>query len=74
MRMAEPAKATGGEALPDWDAAANEAIAACGGNAHAAVRALLILNDALDRELTLARAAMPTGFARGWFQRKAAGE
>jgi hypothetical protein len=31
-RMAEPAPAPEGEALPDWDAAADETIAACDGD------------------------------------------
>ena len=30
--MAEPAPAPEGEALPDWDAAADETIAACDGD------------------------------------------
>lgn len=68
--MAEPALATDAEALPDWDAAADEAIAACDGDARAAVKALLVLTDALERDMAFARAAMPSGFARGWFQRQ----
>jgi len=68
--MAEPAKAPDCEALPDWDAAADETIAACDGDARAAVKALLVLTDALERDLAFTRAVMPKGFARGWFQRQ----
>lgn len=67
--MPEPAQAPDGEALPGWDAAADETIAACDGDARAAVRALLVLVDTLERDLAFTRAAMPSGFARGWFQR-----
>jgi hypothetical protein len=49
-------------------------IATCGGDARAAVKALLVLTDALERDLAFARAAMPFGFARGWFQRTKGGE
>jgi hypothetical protein len=68
--MAEPALAPEGNALPNWDAAADEAIAACDGDARAAVKALLVLLDTLERDMAFMRAAMPSGFARGWFQRQ----
>ena len=66
--MPEPAKAPEGDAVPDWEAAAEKAIAACDADARAAVTALLVFNDALERDLAFARAAMPFGFARGRFQ------
>lgn len=68
--MAEPALAPESEAAPEWDAATDEAIAACDGDARAAVKALLVLVDKLENDLAFARAAMPSGFARGWFQRQ----
>lgn len=68
--MPEPAQAPDGEAVVDWDAAADEAIAACDGDARAAVKALLVLVDTLERDIAFMRAAMPSGFARGWFQRQ----
>lgn len=68
--MAEPALATDGEAVTDWDAPADEAIAACDGDARAAVKALLVMVDKLEHDLGFALAAMPSGFARGWFQRQ----
>ena len=45
--MAEPLPAPGGEALAAWEVAADEVIGAYGGNAWAAVVALLIMNDGL---------------------------
>lgn len=72
--MPQPAKAPAGEALPDWDAAADEAIAASYGDVRAAVKALLVLVDTLERDLAFARAAMPSGFARGWFQGRCRGD
>ena len=33
--MTEPAMAAGGEALPEWEKAADQAIEACGGDARA---------------------------------------
>jgi hypothetical protein len=68
--MAQPAKMRDGEAVPDWDAAADQAIDACDGDARATVKSLLVLIDALEHDLAFARAAMPSGFARGWFQRQ----
>jgi hypothetical protein len=68
--MTEPAKAAGGKALPDWDAAANEAIKICGGDARQAVIALLVLNDALERELERTRVAVSNGYSRGWHRRR----
>ena len=71
--MAEPSPAPGGEALPAWEVAADQAIEACGGDARAAVIALLIMNDAMERELELTRVAVSSGFSRGWHHRKPAG-
>jgi hypothetical protein len=59
-RMAEPAPAPEGEALPDWDAAADETIAACDGDVRAAVRTLLVLVNTLERDLAFTRAAAST--------------
>jgi hypothetical protein len=54
----------------DYYAAVEEAIALCGGDARAAVKALLIANDFLERELELARVAVSSGFSRGWHARR----
>lgn len=50
----------------DIEAATEEAIALCGGDARAAVKALLIANSVLERELELARVAVSNGYSRGW--------
>ena len=71
--MTEPAKATGGEALHKWEKAADQAIEACGGDARATVIALLIMNNAMERELELTRVAVSSGFSRGWHHRKPVG-
>jgi hypothetical protein len=46
------------------EAAADEAIMACGGDARAAVEALIITNRLLEVELEKLRAAASTGYAR----------
>jgi hypothetical protein len=68
--MAEPVLATDGEAVIDWGVAADSAIAPCDGDTRTAVKALLVLVVTLERDLVFTRAAMPSGFARGWFQRQ----
>jgi hypothetical protein len=71
--MTQPEKVV--EAAPyDWEAATEETIAACGGNARAAVTALLITNDALERELALAMPVVSYGFSRGWHHKRQQGE
>jgi hypothetical protein len=49
----------------DLDAAADQAIAACGGDAREAVKALLVANDFLEQQLDELRAKVSTGYARG---------
>ena len=46
-------------------AAADQAIAACGGDAREAVKALIVANHFLETELEKLRAATSTGYARG---------
>jgi hypothetical protein len=46
------------------EAAADEAIMACGGDARAAVEALIITNRLLEVELEKLRARVSTGYAR----------
>jgi hypothetical protein len=45
--------------------AADEAIAACGGDAREAVKALIVANHFLETELGKLRASVSTGYARG---------
>jgi hypothetical protein len=47
------------------DVAADEAIAACGGNMRSAIRALILANDYLEFELDNCQAAVSRGFSRG---------
>jgi hypothetical protein len=49
----------------DLDAAADQAIAACGGDAREAVKALLVANDFLEVQLDELRAQTSKGYARG---------
>jgi hypothetical protein len=49
----------------DLDAAADQAIAACGGDAREAVKALLVANDFLEQQLDELRAKVSAGYARG---------
>jgi hypothetical protein len=47
------------------DAAADQAIAACGGDAKEAVKALLVANDFLEAELAELQAKVSKGYTRG---------
>jgi hypothetical protein len=51
-------------AAPDLDAAADQAIAACGGDAREAVKALVAITF-LEAELAELRAKVSKGYARG---------
>ena len=48
------------------EVATDQAIAACGGNARDAVKALLVANEYLDAEIHELRAAVSSGYARGY--------
>lgn len=56
--------------MPDLDMATDDAIALCGGDARAAVKALLVANNHLERELALTRPAVSYGFSRGWHRKR----
>ena len=47
------------------EAAAEQAIAACGGDARDAIKALIIANHLFETELKKLRATVSTGYARG---------
>jgi hypothetical protein len=49
----------------DLDLAADQAVAACGGDAREAVKALIVANDFLEAQLEELRAKVSTGYARG---------
>jgi hypothetical protein len=48
------------------EAATEQAIAACGGNARDAVKALIVGNEFLEAEVEELRADVSKGFARGY--------
>ena len=48
------------------DAATDEAIAACGGDARDAVKALIVANEFLEAQVEELRADVSTGYARGY--------
>jgi hypothetical protein len=47
------------------EAAADQAIAACGGDAREAVKALIVANAFLETDLEKLKAAVSMGYARG---------
>ncbi len=49
----------------DLDAAADQAIAACGGDAREAVKALIVANHFLGAQVEELRAAVSMGYSRG---------
>jgi len=51
----------------DLDVAADQAIAACGGDAREAVKALILANDCLEAQVAELRASVSAGYARGRF-------
>jgi hypothetical protein len=50
------------------EAATDQAIAACGGNARDAVKALIVANEFLEAEMKELQAAVSNGYARGKFE------
>lgn len=60
-----PTSEQAGLALDDLEAAADQAIAACGGDAREAVKALIVANDFLEAQLDGLRRKVSTGYARG---------
>ena len=65
---ATPAPAPDGEAVPDT-VTIDELIASFGGDLRAVIDALVVANAVLEEELELARAAVSSGFSRGWHHR-----
>jgi hypothetical protein len=57
------------QAGPDrLDAATDQAIAACGGDARDAVKALIAANEFLEAQVRELQAAVSHGYARGKFE------
>jgi hypothetical protein len=51
----------------DLELAADQAIAACGGDAREAVKALIVANGFLEAQVDELRASVSAGYARGRF-------
>jgi hypothetical protein len=49
------------------EAATDEAIAACGGNARDAVKALIVANEFLEAQVEELRADVSKGYVRGYY-------
>ncbi|WP_426612862.1 hypothetical protein [Bradyrhizobium sp. McL0616] len=58
----------GQQAFVDLEVAADQAVAACGGDAREAVKALIVTNDFLETQLDEIRTKVSAGYARGGFQ------
>lgn len=54
----------------EFEQKADEVISACGGDARAAVTALLMANAQLQDELAMAVPAVSYGFSKGWHARR----
>ena len=70
--IAEPAET----APPNYDrdnAACDEAIAACGGDVRATIKALLIANEFLEQALDEVQIAISAGYRRGRLAKPKAG-
>jgi hypothetical protein len=50
------------------DVATEQAIAACGGDARNAVKALIVANEFLETQIAELQAAVSNGYARGKFE------
>ena len=53
---------------PELEEAVEQAIAACGGDVRATIRALIVANDYLENEVTELMKAVSHAYARGRFQ------
>jgi hypothetical protein len=61
------------EDLDSYEHAVDEAIAACGGDVRATLKALLIANEFLEHQLELMSVQVSNGYARGRIKRQAGG-
>ena len=52
----------------DLEVAADQAIAACGGDARAAIKALIVANGFLETENVALRASVSAGYSRGRYE------
>lgn len=54
----------------DLERLADDAVAACGGDLRATVKALVADNIGLQKELDFSSLVMSFGFSRGWFAKR----
>jgi hypothetical protein len=66
--MPQPAAPISKADVDRLEAATDQAIAACGGNARDAVKALIVANEFLEAEMKALQAAVSNGYARGKFE------
>ena len=59
---------TSGPTPDDLEAAADQAIATCGGDAREAVKVLIVANGFLEEQIAKLQAAVSTGYARAKFE------
>ncbi|RUU82821.1 MULTISPECIES: hypothetical protein [unclassified Mesorhizobium] len=64
--MGKRQNAPAGEAMSELEMLAQQAIAAAGGDVVVALLNILARNSELERELALSRAAVSSGYSRGW--------
>ncbi|TPK61148.1 hypothetical protein FKO01_59850 [Mesorhizobium sp. B2-3-3] len=69
--MGKRQEAPTGEAMSELEVAAEHALAAAGGDALVALLTVLARNIELERDLALSRAAISSGFSRGWHKARA---
>jgi hypothetical protein len=65
--LANPQSAPDNEA-DQLEAAADQAIAACGGDMRSAIRALILANEFLEHEVKELMIAVSAGYSRGRFR------
>ena len=51
-------------------ASVHEIVELCGGDPFAAIKALIVANEFLEKELALTQAAVSQGYSRGWHARR----
>jgi len=68
--MSQPAEVHPVSETARLDIAADQAIAACGGDMRSAIRALILANEFLEMELRDVYASVSKGYSRGWTAKK----
>ena len=66
--MSPASEPTAAPPVDDLETAADQAIAACGGDAREAVKALIVASGFLEEQIAKLQAAVSTGYSRGKFE------